>query len=333
MTLKTDLLLGATFSILYAMGASPSDECDVDLRLYSSASDCLGGFSVKHEALYSVIADGKCRDSGTKELGYYMATCDGGTNLFRLSRSGCTDNSCSDCANADAYSGIDKEGGCMVDWTVSDLDKAGSVPFSAVADGECHDSGIDGLGHYVADCQDDGYWFQFTKSGCTDALCGECTKVSKSEISPQRQGLTTLETSGVRPQCEVDAFYKEKVWSVSGSCQRPGCSGSIGSTLPVKWWPNTIDDGRSVECIYGNDYPEQYHVNDKLRDTMLFNSREKCCSAYARVTVCEPTPSPTILLEKILETTSTENGAISSEHSLGLSSFFVLFVVIAVVLS
>lgn len=255
------------------------------------------------------------------KLGYYMATCDGGTDVFQLARSRCTDNSCSNCADVDAFSGVNRERGCLVEWAVNDLDKAGSVPFSVVADGECHDSGIPGLGHYVATCQDDRSWFDMSKSGCSDASCGECTKVSEP-ISP-RQALPSLFTSVVELQCDIDAFYKEKVWSVSGSCQRPGCSSSIGSTLPVKWWPETIDDGRSVQCIYGNEYPKQYHADDRLRESMLFDSREACYSAYARVTECQPTPSPIASPDVLLESSSPENSAMGLGH--GISSCLVIF--------
>jgi len=192
---------------------SPTDECDIDLRLYSSSSNCLTGFSSQYTQLHSIIVDGECHDSGKEDLGYYIANCD--TNSFQLSRSGCTDETCSDCTDVNTFSGKYQEGGCMVDWSVSDLDKPGSVPFSAVADGECRDSGIDGLGHYVANCHDDGDWFQLSRSSCTNETCSDCTGNS---------GNLTFVYEG-KQQCNVDAFYKEQVWSISGSCQRTGCSG------------------------------------------------------------------------------------------------------------
>ena len=96
--------------------------------------------------MHSIIADGRCNDAGSDDLGYYIATC--GTDFFQLARSGCTDETCSDCAELNDFSGRYQEGGCMVDWSVSDLDKLGSVPFSAIADGECQNSEIDRFGHY-----------------------------------------------------------------------------------------------------------------------------------------------------------------------------------------
>lgn len=198
-----------------AIVVPPTDECGIDLRVYSSSSNCLAGFSSQDAQLYSIVADGECHDSGKDDLGYYIANCD--TSSFQLSRSGCTDETCSDCSEVNAFSGKYQEGGCMVDWSVSDLDKSGSVPFSAVADGECHDSGIDGLGHYVATCHDDGDWFQLLQSSCTDESCSDCTGTLHN---------LTFVNEGSH-QCNVDAFYREQVWSISGSCQRPQCSGSV----------------------------------------------------------------------------------------------------------
>ena len=149
-----------------AMMATPSDQCNIVVRVYSSSSKCLAGIPSQHLQLYSIIANGECRDSGKEELGYCIATCDSDKGWFQLSRSGCTDKTCSDCTGANAFAGKNREGGCMIDWKVSNLDKPGTVPFPAIADGECHNSGMGGLRYYAATCHDDGNWFQLSRSGC-----------------------------------------------------------------------------------------------------------------------------------------------------------------------
>lgn len=265
---------------------SPSDQCDIDVRVYNSSSEYFAGFSYQHSQIYSIIADGVCRDSRSDDMGYYIATCDSDTDWFRLSRAGCTDETYIDCTDTNVFSGKNQEEGCMIDWTVSGLDQPGSVPFSAVADGECHDSGTGGLGHYEATCHDEGDWFELSRSGCTEGTCSECTGTSEDKGSPLRRVAGQL-------QCAVDAFYKEEVWSISGRCQRSGCSGSCVPTLPTKWWPSDVS-GKSLQCIYGDDYPEEYHLNGKLRETLLFDSRDECYEAYARVKACQPTARPSM---------------------------------------
>merc|ERR1712194_157967 len=148
-------------------------------------------------------------------MGYYTADC--GTNSFQMSRSGCTDGTCSECDDSlNEFSGEYQEEGCMAHWSVSDLDKTGSLPFTAVADGECNDSGIDGIGHYIATCDDDGDWFQLARTSCADETCSNCTGTS---------GNFTMVEETAR-KCKIDSFYREQVWSIVGSCQRPTCSGS-----------------------------------------------------------------------------------------------------------
>lgn len=285
--------------------SSPADLCDVDLRFYSSSSDCVTGFSTKYSEEHSIVADGVCRNS--PNLGYYVATCDGDTNRFTLARSGCADETCSDCSDdADAVlSGTYQEGGCMVDWTVSDIELAGSIPFAAIANGGCQDSGIPGLGHYVSTCRDGGDWMVLSRGGCADGACDECTRVSSEPI----EVASPLRSKHLR-QCNVDAYYRERVWSVSGgTCKRSGCSGSIA--LPEKWW-SISSLGKSLECIYGSDYPEHYYSNTKLRESVLFDSEEECCDAYARVGACiKSTSSQSVVPDTVVNDVTLVNDASS----------------------
>lgn len=313
------------------VATSPVEQCDIDLRVYSTASNCLKGFSSDYIQSYSIIADGKCHDSGNEDLRYYIATCN--TDVFELARSRCTDKTCSDCAVVNDFSGKYQEGGCLVDWSVSDLDKPGSVPFSAIADGECQDSGIEGLGHYIADC-DDGGWFQLTRSSCSNETCSDCTGAAQNKISTLREWPLAFTYEGKR-ECNVDAFYKEQVWSVSGSCQRQGCSGIITPTLPRKWWATTIEEG-SIQCIFGNDYPVQYHTNATRGEDYLFDSREECCDADAGISSCQPTSSPIELpnaenwtFNNIAPTPSpaTEVDAVSSAYTPACSYYLAILLV------
>jgi len=254
---------------------------------------CLPGFSTKHEQIYSIVADGECHDSGTYGLGFYAAACNSDTNQFQLVRSGCTDKTCSECTQIETYSGMNTERGCMIDWSVNDLDKPGSAQFLAIADGECPDSGIAGLGYYTATCHNDDDWFQLSQSVCTDESCTECTGNSKNEISSvgrgpaTTQGLFSFISLGQR-QCEVEAFCKERVWSINGSCQRPGCSAAI-----AKWWPSTQEENY-IQCIYSVSYAEKHRLNVKLQKSLLFDSMDECCRTCARVRACQTTHTPTV---------------------------------------
>eukprot|EP00581_Thalassiosira_minuscula_P019349 CAMPEP_0183712950 /NCGR_PEP_ID=MMETSP0737-20130205/7979_1 /TAXON_ID=385413 /ORGANISM="Thalassiosira miniscula, Strain CCMP1093" /LENGTH=330 /DNA_ID=CAMNT_0025941689 /DNA_START=153 /DNA_END=1145 /DNA_ORIENTATION=+ len=304
------LIMKAAVYMHNTMVMSISDQCSIDLREYSSSPSCLTGFTSQHLQKYSIIADGTCRDSGTEDLGYYVATCDGDTNWFAVSQSKCSDETCSECEETNPYFGMNQEGGCMINWSVSDVELPGSVPFTAIADGECHDSGIAGLGYYVASCQEDGTWVELSRSGCYDETCKQCTGATENKVDPFP---ATARTAG----CEVDAFYIEQVWSISGSCQRSGCSGSF--SMPSKWWPSDTS-GKYLQCTYGNDYPEEYHLNKKLRDSLLFNSRGECCDAYARVKGCDPMASSAMPPNTI----NLENGSSICGQSLLMSVCIIL---------
>ena len=327
-TRHTRLLLQAFIFISSAMvkAAPTMEQCDVDLRVYDSTNSCLTGFSDQHTKLYSIIADGECHDSGTEDLGYYVATCSQGYNdWFTLSRSGCTDDTCSDCAEEDPFSGENQEGGCLIDWVVSDMPQSRSTRFAALADGECHNSGIPGLGYYAATCDHEGSWFSMSRSGCT-SNCAKCNTIYETDIvSPLRKEHDAKTSSARHNHCTVDAFYKEQVWSVSGSCRRPGCSGSLAPHLQdAKWWPRSKEGDNSVECIYSNAYPQKYQSNEMLN--MLFDSREECCDAYARVEACQPMPIPTMGPD-VTESDNLKNGGYNTHQQsflFGFSCFLLL---------
>ena len=108
--------------------------------------------------------------------------------------------------------GISKMGvsrGCLVNWSLINLDWPGSATFHAVVNGACPDSCIDGLGVYTATCleQDgEGDWFQLYRSTCTNEICSDCTRIPESRV-----GSWPLASNHKgQSHCNVNAFYKEK---------------------------------------------------------------------------------------------------------------------------
>ncbi|KAL9183315.1 hypothetical protein ACHAXT_005102 [Thalassiosira profunda] len=70
---------------------------------------------------------------------------------------------------------------------------------------------------------------------------------------------------------------------------------------PEKWWPRKNAESEPmpgepqyVQCVWGSDYPEEYYTNVKLRELMLFESRDECCAFLGRVDACVPTRRPTV---------------------------------------
>jgi hypothetical protein len=105
---------------------------------------------------------------------------------------------------------------------------------------------------------------------------------------------------------------------------------SILPPFPTKWYPTTKKQSSSstnddttnpppapvpweseyISCIYGNDYPQEYHIHIPLRELMLFDSKDECCTEYARIEACRPTQGPTSLLTQPL----SNSGAAFSYH-------------------
>ena len=91
------------------------------------------------------------------------------------------------------------------------------------------------------------------------------------------------------------------------------CS-QIMPPFPSKWYPinRNIDEtmysvpwqSDYISCIYGNDYPDEYYIQLKMRELVLFDSYNECCEKFARVEACRPTNSPTRVLTDLLISSS-----------------------------
>ena len=98
--------------------------CDVKVWVYADTGDCITSGTTT--ARYTVIADGECHEydtsgDGDEDLGFYVATCGpnpDGPNGFYLSRSGCTDSTCTRCTGTNnennnyGYQGQTSDGKC-----------------------------------------------------------------------------------------------------------------------------------------------------------------------------------------------------------------------------
>jgi len=83
---------------------------------------------------------------------------------------------------------------------------------------------------------------------------------------------------------------------------------------PHKWYPinRNIDEtmysvpwqSDYISCIYGNDYPDEYYIQLKMRELVLFDSYNECCDKFARLEACRPTSSPTRVLTDLMISSS-----------------------------
>ena len=101
--------------------------------------------------------------------------------------------------------------------------------------------------------------------------------------------------------CESDDALK--LWDASSSTTNDD---TTNPPPPVVPW-----ESEYISCIYGNDYPQEYHIHIPMRELMLFDSKDECCTVYARIEACRPTQGPTSLLTQPL---SNNSGAAFSYH-------------------